>query len=131
MHLLPEFRKASKRIGDQITFGTVDCTIHTQLCQQSGINAYPTTIMYNGSVPHHFSGQHQEQAIVNFVDDILHPSVITLDDELYVKLVENKQLDEMWLVDFFMPWCQPCQQLSGEWRTLAKVMAEFSKRRCV
>lgn len=27
----------------------------------------------------------------------------------------------MWLVDFFMPWCFPCQQLSGEWRTLAKV----------
>jgi DnaJ family protein C protein 10 len=121
MHLLPEFRKASKRLDDKVNFGTVDCTIHSVLCQQSGVNAYPTTIMYNQSIQQHFSGQHQEQAIVNFIDDILNPTVITLDNDLYVKLIENKNLNDMWLVDFFMPWCQPCQQLSGEWRTLSKV----------
>lgn len=121
MHLLPEFRKASKRLNDEISFGTVDCTIHNQLCQQNGINSYPTTIMYNQSSQHYFHGQHQEQAILNFIDDILHPTVISLDEDLYGKLIEKKTIDEMWLVDFFMPWCFPCQQLSGEWRTLSKV----------
>jgi DnaJ family protein C protein 10 len=121
MHLLPEFRKASKRLNDQVYFGTVDCTIHTQLCQQSNINSYPTTIMYNQSVQHYFNGQHQEQAIINFIDDILNPTVITLDNDLYTNLIENKNSNEMWLIDFFMPWCHPCQQLSGEWRTLSKV----------
>ncbi|CAF4611395.1 unnamed protein product, partial [Rotaria magnacalcarata] len=75
MHLLPEFRKASKRLTDKVSFGTVDCTIHQPLCQQSGINSYPTTILYNQSVQHNFHGQHQEQAIINFIDDILHPTV--------------------------------------------------------
>ncbi|CAF2365186.1 unnamed protein product [Rotaria sp. Silwood2] len=121
MHLLPEFRKASKRLDDKINFGTVDCTIHQQLCQQTGINSYPTTIMYNQSVQHYFNGQHQEQAIINFIDDILHPTVITLDNDLYIKLIENKNSNDMWLIDFFMPWCYPCQQLSSEWRTLSKV----------
>ncbi|CAF0808672.1 unnamed protein product [Adineta steineri] len=122
MHLLPEFRKASKRVNDQVNFGTVDCTVHQQLCQQSGINSYPTTIMYNQSTQHYFHGQHQEQSIINFIDDILHPTVITLDNDLYIKLIENKNLTDMWLVDFFMPWCHPCQQLSGEWRTLSKFL---------
>ncbi|CAF0927093.1 unnamed protein product [Adineta steineri] len=122
MHLLPEFRKASKRVNDQVNFGTVDCTVHQQLCQQSGINSYPTTIMYNQSTQHYFHGQHQEQSIINFIDDILHPTVITLDNDLYIKLIENKNLTDMWLVDFFMPWCYPCQQLSGEWRTLSKFL---------
>lgn len=121
MHLLPEFRKASKSAKNEVSFGTVDCTIHQQLCQQYNIKSFPTTIMYNQSVQHYFNGQHQEQAILNFIDDILHPTVIVLDNDLYVNLVENKNLDEMWLVDFFMPWCFPCQELSGEWRKLSKV----------
>jgi DnaJ family protein C protein 10 len=77
--------------------------------------------MYNQSAKHYFNGQHQEQAIINFIDDILNPTVITLDNDLYIKLIENKNSNEMWLVDFFMPWCHPCQQLSGEWRMLSKV----------
>jgi DnaJ family protein C protein 10 len=122
MHLLPEFRKTSKRLNDKVNFGTVDCTIHNQLCQQIGINSYPTTIMYNQSIQHYFNGQHQEQAIINFIDDILNPTVISLDNDLYIKFIENKNSSEMWLVDFFMPWCFPCQQLSGEWRMLSKYL---------
>ncbi|CAF0811895.1 unnamed protein product [Rotaria sp. Silwood1] len=122
MHLLPEFRKASSRLNDKVNFGTVDCTIHQPLCQQTGINSYPTTIMYNQSVQHYFNGQHHEQAIINFIDDILNPTVISLDNDLYVKLIENKNSNDMWLIDFFMPWCYPCQQLSGEWRTLSKYL---------
>jgi DnaJ homolog subfamily C member 10 len=78
--------------------------------------------MYNQSAQHIFHGQHNEQAIINFIDDILHPTVISLDDDLYNSLIENKKSDEMWLIDFYMPWCFPCQQLSGEWRALSKVI---------
>jgi len=49
MSLLPEFRKASTLIGGQITFGTVDCTIHGRLCNQHGVRAYPTTVFFNNS----------------------------------------------------------------------------------
>ena len=122
MHLLPEFRKASKHVNEKVNFGTVDCTVHNQLCQETGINSYPTTIMFNQSARHYFNGQHQERAILTFIDDILNPTVISLDNDLYIQLVENKNLNDMWLVDFFMPWCFPCQQLSGEWRILSKVL---------
>lgn len=121
MHLLPEFRKASKQFVGRVHFGTVDCTVHAQVCQETGINSYPTTIMYNQTIQNYFHGQHQEQAILNFIDDILHPTVTNLDNDLFTQLIENKPSDEMWLVDFFMPWCFPCQQLSSEWRTLSKV----------
>ena len=121
MHLLPEFRKASKRFNGDVQFGLVDCTIHNRICQESSVNSYPTTIMYNQSIQHFFTGQHQENSIVQFIEDIRHPSIISLDNDQYIRLVENKNIDQMWLIDFFMPWCFPCQQLSGEWRTLAKV----------
>ncbi|CAF0832321.1 unnamed protein product [Didymodactylos carnosus] len=122
LQLLPEFRKSSKKIGNQINFGTVDCTIHNRLCQERNIHSYPSTIIYNESIAHQFHGQYSEQAIINYVDDILHPSVIILDNNLYENLVVNKKHNEMWLLDFFTPWCPPCQQLSGEWRQLAKFM---------
>ena len=33
MKLLPEWRKAGKKIGGKLAhFGTVDCTVHHQLC---------------------------------------------------------------------------------------------------
>ena len=34
MKLLPMFRKAAKELGDEIHFGTVDCTTHVQICNK-------------------------------------------------------------------------------------------------
>lgn len=33
MRLLPEFRKAARDYNGGVNFGTVDCTIHGDLCQ--------------------------------------------------------------------------------------------------
>lgn len=71
MNLLPEFRKASALEGSkQIMFGTVDCTINTRICEQFGVRSYPTTILFNHSVPHNFHGQHTAQEISDFVQVI-------------------------------------------------------------
>lgn len=122
MKLLPEFRKAAKRLGTKVNFGTVDCTVHSNLCNTYNIRSYPTTIFYNQTEPHEFSGHHSSNALVDFIKDTLTPPVVSLDLNLFQQLVRDRGSQETWLVDFFAPWCGPCKALSPEWRHLAKVM---------
>ncbi|CAF0707832.1 unnamed protein product, partial [Brachionus calyciflorus] len=121
MNLLPEFRKSSQLEGSKSTlFGTIDCTINTQICEKFNIRSYPTTILYNNSIPNLYHGHHSAQDISDFIQDILNPSVITLTYDSFYKLVGTKPSDKIWMIDFFASWCGPCQQLAPEWRKLAK-----------
>jgi len=121
MKLLPEWRKAGKQIGGKTAeFGTVDCTIHTSLCQQHGVRSYPTTIFYNGSQPHVFQGYHTAEEIIDFAEDVLNPPVAILTPELFEATVNQKSIGETWLVDFYAPWCGPCMELAPIYRKLAK-----------
>lgn len=46
-------------------------------------------------------------------------TVVTLDDNSFTEF-SKKRADELWIVNFFAPWCAPCQRLASEWRNLAK-----------
>ncbi|KAK7864477.1 hypothetical protein R5R35_003101 [Gryllus longicercus] len=127
MRLLPEFRKASHHFASQVKFGSVDCTVHASLCRQYNIRSYPTTILYNNSVSHQFYGGHTSDDLVEFVDSFLHPVVIKLTEDNFYETVGEKPAEEIWMVDFFAPWCGPCQQLSPHWKKLAKSVAHLSK----
>ncbi len=59
--------------------------------------------------------------IVVDIQDTLQPPVLILDQNNFDSLVGRKSTDELWLVDYYAPWCGPCQQLAPEWRRLAKV----------
>ena len=43
--------------------------------------------------------------------------------ESFDDLVEGKS-NNIWLVDFYAPWCGPCQQLTPQWRKLARLLKE-------
>lgn len=69
---MPEVRRASQYFDPKIVqFGTIDCTLHSQLCANEGIRSYPTVMLYNGSDIHYFHGVPDENGLVNFVDHIL------------------------------------------------------------
>ncbi|XP_070570725.1 dnaJ homolog subfamily C member 10-like [Ptychodera flava] len=118
--LIPEWRKAARQLAGQIKFGTVDCTVHNALCNQNNIRSYPTTVFYNETTPHTFTGVNTAQGLIDFVEDIMHPLVVELTPNTFDSLVKTKSKKEMWLVDFYAPWCGPCQALAPEWRKLAK-----------
>lgn len=122
MRLLPEWRKAATNIGQSVSFGTVDCTVHGNLCSQMHIHSYPTTIFYNQSVPHQFHGDRTAHGLVEFVQDTLNPKVITLTDKNFDDLVRKRGKKEVWMVDFYAPWCGPCNQLMPTWNKVGKVL---------
>ncbi|XP_072117836.1 dnaJ homolog subfamily C member 10 [Mobula birostris] len=120
--LLPELRKASKQLVGQLKFGTLDCTIHEDLCNKHGIQAYPTTLIFNQSNVHEYEGHHTANELLEFIQDLINPSVVTLTPENFEGLVIRRSQDEVWMVDFYAPWCGPCQALMPEWKRMARML---------
>uniref|UniRef100_A0A4W3JP26 DnaJ homolog subfamily C member 10 n=1 Tax=Callorhinchus milii TaxID=7868 RepID=A0A4W3JP26_CALMI len=121
--LLPEVRKASKQLIGQLKFGTVDCTIHDDLCNTHGVRAYPTTLIFNQSNIHEYEGLHTADELLEFIQDLMNPSVVTLTAANFEDLVFSREQDEIWMVDFYAPWCGPCQALLPEWKKLARMLS--------
>ncbi|XP_050723145.1 dnaJ homolog subfamily C member 10-like [Eriocheir sinensis] len=124
MKLLPEFRKASKLVSTPINFGSIDCTLHQDLCSKFNIHQYPTTILYNQSVPHQYYGYHTAAEIVDFIKDTLNPVVVELDSSKFEKLISKKPQGEIWVVDYFAGWCGPCQDMAPAYRKFARMMID-------
>ncbi|KAK7938257.1 hypothetical protein WMY93_001583 [Mugilogobius chulae] len=121
--LLPELRKASIQLAGQMKFGTLDCTIHQHLCSRYNVQAYPTTVILNGSSVHEYEGQHSADGILEFIQDLVQPSVVILEPDSFTQRVKGRSEGEVWAVDFYAPWCGPCQMLMPEWRRMARLVS--------
>uniref|UniRef100_A0A8C9SQA8 DnaJ homolog subfamily C member 10 n=1 Tax=Scleropages formosus TaxID=113540 RepID=A0A8C9SQA8_SCLFO len=120
--LLPELRKASVQLFGQLKFGTLDCTIHEGLCRTYNIQAYPTTVIFNRSSIHEYEGHHTADGILQFIEDLVNPVVVPLTPDNFDELVRQRRPNETWTVDFYAPWCGPCQALLPEWRRMARMV---------
>lgn len=47
--------------------------------------------------------------------------MVSLTPETFVALVQRRKREEVWMVDFYAPWCGPCQALMPEWKKMARV----------
>uniref|UniRef100_A0A2K5RWK7 DnaJ homolog subfamily C member 10 n=1 Tax=Cebus imitator TaxID=2715852 RepID=A0A2K5RWK7_CEBIM len=120
--LLPELRRASNLLYGQLKFGTLDCTVHEGLCNMYNIQAYPTTVVFNQSNIHEYEGHHSAEQILEFIEDLMNPSVISLTPTTFNELVTQRKHNEVWMVDFYSPWCHPCQVLMPEWKRMARAL---------
>ena len=59
---------------------------------------------------------------VSLFQNTMKPSVVQLTPETFKSLVGERKNDETWLVDFYAPWCGPCNELAPDWNKLAKVL---------
>ncbi|KRY75517.1 DnaJ -like protein subfamily C member 10 [Trichinella pseudospiralis] len=122
MSFLPQFKLAAKKLKGEVNFATINCVAHSALCQQFNIDRYPTTVFYNKSVPFPYFGYHTEKDIVQFIENVISPSVVYLTSEHeFTEKVLNRPEKETWLVEFFLPNCHWCMKADPEIRHLAKM----------
>ncbi|KRY34581.1 DnaJ -like protein subfamily C member 10, partial [Trichinella spiralis] len=122
MLFIPQFKLAAKKLKGKVNFATINCAAHSALCQQYNINRYPTTVFYNKSIPFPYFSYHTENDIVQFIENILSPSVVYLTSEReFTEKVLNRPEEETWLVEFYLPNCYWCMKADAEIRHLAKM----------
>merc|ERR1712079_328159 len=143
--LAPQYQKAAQALKGIIGVGAVDCDFHKQLCGQYGVQGFPTIKVFgaNKNKPEDYQGGRTADAIVQaaqksaqkLVQDRLggksssgggksggggggaKGDVVELTDSNFKKLV--LQSDDMWLVEFFAPWCGHCKNLEPHWKSAA------------
>ncbi|KAL7862315.1 hypothetical protein SRHO_G00137560 [Serrasalmus rhombeus] len=154
--LTPDWKKAATALKGIVKLGAVDADQHKSLASQYGIRGFPTIKIFgaNKNNPEEYQGGRTSQAIVegamtalrSLVKDRLSGraggsgqskqsgggsgagnknDVVELTDDNFDRLVLNG--DEVWMVEFFAPWCGHCKRLEPEWTAAATEVKEQTK----
>ncbi|KAM3602841.1 uncharacterized protein V6R79_011783 [Siganus canaliculatus] len=152
-NLTPDWKKAATALKGIVKVGAVDADQHKSLGGQYGIRGFPTIKVFgaNKNKPDEYQGGRSSKAIVDSAMNALNAlvkerlsgksggsgyskqqssggskkDVVELTDDNFDKMVLES--DEVWLVEFFAPWCGHCKNLEPEWAAAASAVKEQTK----
>ena len=140
--LAPEWSKAARALKGVVKVAAVDADAHQSLGGQYGVRGFPTIKIFgaNKNSPTDYQGGRTADAIVqgalNAVREVVQQrlnggssgrsgsssggsqaDVVELTDSNFDELVLNSK--DIWLVEFFAPWCGHCKNLAPHWASAA------------
>ncbi|THG06934.1 hypothetical protein TEA_021411 [Camellia sinensis var. sinensis] len=137
--LTPTWEKAATTLKGVATVAALDADAHQSLAQEYGIKGFPTIkVFVPGKPPVDYQGardvkpiaEYALQQIKGLLKDRLHgkgtgasseksePSAsVELNSHNFDELVLKSK--ELWIVEFFAPWCGHCKKLAPEWKKAA------------
>lgn len=146
--LTPEYKKAAKSLKGIIKLGAADVDQHKELGGRFGIQGFPTIKIFAGdkSKPEEYKGPRNAAGMIAealrlatvVANDRMagrgksssggnksgggskkgNPAdVVELTDSIFNKEVLDSK--DMWLVEFYAPWCGHCKKLAPEWASAA------------
>ncbi|XP_015420428.1 PREDICTED: protein disulfide-isomerase A6 [Myotis davidii] len=150
--LTPEWKKVATALKGVVKVGAVDADKHQSLGGQYGVQGFPTIKIFgsNKNRPEDYQGGRTADAIVDaalgalrqLVKDRLggrgyssgrqgrsesssKKDVIELTDDNFDKNVLDSE--DVWMVEFYAPWCGHCKNLEPEWAAAATEVKEQTK----
>ncbi|KAF5948497.1 hypothetical protein HYC85_014454 [Camellia sinensis] len=139
--LTPTWEKAATVLKGVATVAALDADAHQSLAQEYGIKGFPTIkVFVPGKPPVDYQGARDvkpiaEYALQQVVKALLkerlsgkgtggsseksEPSAsVELNSHNFDELVLRSK--ELWIVEFFAPWCGHCKKLAPEWKKAAR-----------
>ncbi|RNA30103.1 disulfide-isomerase A6 [Brachionus plicatilis] len=137
-NLAPEWAKAAKALKGVVKVAAIDMDKEQSIGSTYGIKGFPTIKLFaaNKNSPVDYAGGRTAQAIVDEALSQLKSmvkarlsggssssgssgkrDVIELTEANFASQVLNS--DDIWLVEFFAPWCGHCKNLEPEWARAA------------
>ncbi|CAN1783940.1 Protein disulfide isomerase-like 2-3 [Linum perenne] len=136
--LTPAWEKAATVLKGVATVAALDADAHKSLAQEYGIEGFPTIKVFTpGRPPVDYQGARDTKPIVDFAyqqikallkDRLIGKSTsgsnksepsasIELNSRNFDELVIKSK--DLWIVEFFAPWCGHCKKLAPEWKRAA------------
>ncbi|KAM0029275.1 putative protein disulfide-isomerase [Helianthus debilis subsp. tardiflorus] len=138
--LTPAWEKAASVLKGVVTVAAIDADAHQSIAQEYGIKGFPTIkVFVPGKPPVDYQGAREAKPIAEFAlsqvkallkdrlsgkttggsSEKSEPSLsVELNSRNFDELVVKSK--DLWMVEFFAPWCGHCKKLAPEWKKVAK-----------